>query len=363
MKDTFDILSRVRPHIRAMKPYVVKEVGCGVICMDKNENPYELPDELKRSILDAALAKDWGRYPPVVAFEFHRTIASYAGWKPEGVVAGNGSDELILTVLMTFLAPGSRLVIPSPTFAMYRHVGNLLEAKVEEVPLNEDYSYDPDAIERAFLAGGDLLIVCSPNNPTGCLFPLDRLERMLKGTSAPVIVDEAYYEFSKVTALKFLNRYPNLVILRTFSKAFSLAGQRIGYALTSPELATEILKAKIPFNMDVFSTVAATKLLENPSVIDRTIQSILDERDRISAAMRKIEGLTVYPTASNFILFRTPYESTAMRDDILNDGILVRDLSAHPLLKRTLRVTASRPSENDLFLRSLTRIMNERGRG
>jgi len=358
-----EVVKQVHSRIRSLKPYTVREVGDDIIKMDKNENPYDLPESLKREITEAAAKRSWSRYPPIVASELHEKIARYTGWIPEGVIAGNGSDEMILMILMSFLGEGKRLVVPTPSFPMFTYIATLIGATVVQVPLNDDFSYNPDALSDAFLDGGDLLVICSPNNPTGGLFPLDRLEDILERTTAPVIMDEAYYEFSRVTALSLVEKYPNLIIFRTFSKAFSLAGQRIGYGLMSPELAVEIGKVKLPFNIDVFSITAAMRLLENTGILGETIEGIIRERDRLIRSMNQIEDVTVYPTASNFILFRTPYESTSVCDDILRDGILIRDLSANPALRGTLRVTTSRPSDNDRFLGSLSRIMNERGRG
>jgi histidinol-phosphate aminotransferase len=357
MSDVRSVISHVRPQVRALDPYRVREVGGGYILMNKNENPYDLPTALKKTVLDAAMENSWSRYPPIVAQELHSQIANYAGWVPEGVVAANGSDETIMITLTTFLEPGKRVVIPNPTFPMFGYMATLIGATVENVPLNKDYSYNSEALFERFLDGGDMLVICSPNNPTGGLFPADKIEYILSKTDAPVVIDEAYYEFSKTTALELLKNYPNLIILRTFSKAFSLAGQRLGYALAAPEVAEEMLKVKLPFNIDQFSITAAMKLLENHSIIRHTVDEIVSERDRLSKEMAAIPGVEVYPTAANFILFRTQHDSGALAEGIFNDGILIRDLSSNPLLKNTLRVTVSTPSDNEAFLTSLKRIM------
>jgi len=262
-----------------------------------------------------------------------------------------------MITLTTFLEPGKRVVIPNPTFPMFGYMATLIGATVENVPLNKDYSYNTEALYERFLDGGDMLVICSPNNPTGGLFPLDRLEYVLSRTDAPVVIDEAYYEFSKSTALEYLKEYPNLIILRTFSKAFSLAGQRLGYALAAPEVAEEMLKVKLPFNIDQFSITAALKLLENRSVITQTVEEIISERDRLYTAMSSIPGVEVFPTSANFILFRTNNDSGKLAEGIFNDGILIRDLSSNPMLKNTLRVTVSTPNDNRAFLTSLKRVM------
>lgn len=358
------VVARVKPGVRGLSPYVVKELDYEVINMDKNENPFDLPAEMKKGILDVMMQKGWSRYPPIVPLDLYRRIAKYAGWRQDGVVVGNGSDELIMTFMTTFMGPGKKLVIPTPSFPMFKYMGILGGAEIVEVPLNDDYSYDCDALERTFIdGGGDMLIICSPNNPTGGLFPADRIEPILKRTDAPVVVDEAYFEFSRTTAMELLNTYDNLIIFRTFSKAFSLAGLRIGYALMAPALATEVGKVKLPFNLDFFSIVTASTLLESPAAVLATVDKLRGERDRVYAAMGDLPGVTAYETHANFILFRTVYDSAQVFEKILGDGILVRDLSAHPLLKNTLRVTVSRPEDNDRFLASLTRAVGELAEG
>ncbi|HDY87772.1 MAG TPA: histidinol-phosphate transaminase [bacterium] len=353
------IISRVRTKIRDIKAYKVKELDYDVIKVDKNENPYDLPQDLKKEILEYALERSWSRYPPIVAQELYKKIAEYAGWTPDGIIAGNGADEMILTILLSFLEPGMKLVIPVPSFPMYPYIATLIGADVVEVPMNKDFTFDYDALENTFLKEGNALAICSPNNPTGTLFPLDRLENILEKTDAPVIVDEAYYEFSRITVLELLKTYDNLIIIRTFSKGFSFAGLRVGYALMDPELAVEIGKVKMPFNINIFSIAAASKLLENRTEIENTQKEIVKERDSLFEALNSINGLTVYPSSANFILFKTPYESDIVYGKILEDGVLVRNLSANPLLKNTLRITVSKPDDNKKFIDSLTRVMGE----
>ncbi len=224
--------------------------------------------------------------------------------------------------------------------------------------MTDNYEYDCDAVEAAFLDGGDMLVICSPNNPTGTLFPMEKLQPILEKSNAPVIMDEAYYEFSQITALDLINEFRNLIIFRTFSKAFSLAGLRLGYALMAPELANEVGKVKLPFNVDSFSISAACKALENHKKVLASLDILKKERDKLYAEMKKLADVTVYPTAANFILFKTPYDPKKLCDGIVAEGVLVRDLSAHPALKNTLRVTVSKPGENKKFLDGLKKALD-----
>ncbi|MFC1508641.1 histidinol-phosphate transaminase [Candidatus Omnitrophota bacterium] len=352
------IIDKVKPVVRSISPYTLKDYEYEVK-INQNENPYDVPEDIKRDILDFAMKRSWSRYPPFFPEELRERLASYAGWKAEGIVVGNGSNELIQALLAVLVRPGGKLVIPSPTFTLYKLIGSVLGADVYEVPLNADYTFDCDAVEQAFLDNADMLILCTPNNPTGTLYPPDRIEGLLKKSDAPVIVDEAYFEFSKETVVKLLGIYDNLVVLRTFSKAFSLAGLRVGYGLMNPELAREAEKAKLPYNINFFSIAAATVLLKNREKLSGRIDELIAERDRMIPALNAIDKVTAYPSRANFILFETPFEPKKVFQELLSDGLLVRDISSYPMLGRALRVSVSTPEDNGRFIMSLRRTMEE----
>jgi histidinol-phosphate aminotransferase len=352
------VLEQVKPEVRAISAYTLREYEYE-IKINQNENPYDVPVSLKREILDFALERSWSRYPPFIPNELHARLAEYAGWKAEGVLAGNGSNEIIQALMTVFLCPGKRLVISEPTFTVYRILARVLGAEVVSVPLKPDYTFDCDTLEERFLAEGDLLVVCSPNNPTGCQYPTGRIAALLERTDKPVVVDEAYFEFSGETAVGLLGKYDNLIVLRTFSKAFSLAGLRVGYGLMDPALAREVDKAKLPYNINFFSIAAALKLLENRAALRETVERIIAEREPLIGAMNGIEGITAYPSKSNFILFETPYAPKEIFTRLLADGLLVRDVSSYPMLGKALRVSVSTPGDNRRFLAALRRVMTE----
>ena len=228
------------------------------------------------------------------------------------------------------------------------------------VPLKADLTFDCDAIEAEMAKGCDAIILCSPNNPTGCMYPKDRLVRLLEqNPGTAVIVDEAYYEFSRETAAGMLGTYENLIVFRTFSKAFSLAGLRVGYGLMNPALAREVNKAKLPYNINFFSIAAAIKLLRNRDMLAGKIDELIAEREVMYNAMNGIDGVTVYPSRANFMIFETPYSPSKIFDDLLEDGLLVRNVSSYPMLDRALRVSVSTPDDNKRFLASLERIMGK----
>lgn len=351
------VLDYIKPAVREISAYTLREYTYDVK-INQNENPQDVPEEIKRELFEFALDRSWSRYPQFVPMSLHRKLAEYAGWTPNGILVGNGSNELIQALLAIFIEPGGKLVLPSPTFTVYRLVGTVFGADVVQVPLKADLTFDCDALEKAFFDNGSMIILCSPNNPTGSLYPMDRLEALLKKTSRPVIVDEAYYEFSRVTAAGLLEKYENLIILRTFSKAFSLAGLRVGYALMNPEVAKEADKAKLPYNLNFFTMAAAEKLLEKRALLKDSVDEIIRERDILIPAMNEIKGVKAYPSDANFILFETPYEPGKIFEGLLNDGLLIRDVSSYPMLGKALRVSVSTPTDNRRFLSSLRRVMD-----
>ncbi len=352
------VIENVKNSVRELSAYTLKDYEYD-LKMNQNENPYDVPADIKKEILEYALERSWSRYPTFIPFALHDKLAEYSGWRADGILAGNGSNEIIQALMAIFLGPGDKIVLPSPTFTVYGLVARVLEAEVVNVPLNPDMSFDCDALEEAFLGDekAKVLVICSPNNPTGTLYPLDRLEALLQKTDRAVVVDEAYYEFSKVSAVDMLERYDNLVVLRTFSKAFSFAAMRFGYGLMSPELATEVGKAKLPYNIDFFSEAAAMKLIDNRDRLQAGIDELIEERDRILPLMNVLDGVKAYPSRANFILFETKRPPAEIFDALLADGILVRNVSSYPMLGKALRVSVSTPSDNDRFLASLKKAL------
>ena len=350
------ILDYVKRPVRDIEAYTLKEYEFEVK-INQNENPYDVPAELKQRILDYAAERSWSRYPPFEPERLYELLAEYTDWLAEGILAGNGSNEIIHALFTVFIGLGDRLVLPTPTFTVYQLMGTVMGAEIVTVPLKPDYTFDCDAIECAAADGG-MTIICTPNNPTGILYPLNRLKKLLAVADGPVLVDEAYFEFSRTTAVDLLPRYDNLVVLRTFSKAFSLAGLRFGYGLMDPDLAREVDKATLPYNLNFFTLAAAEILLENRDVLMPTIDDILAERDRLVPAMNAISGVTAYPSSANFILFETSLPPADVFDSLLEDGLLVRNVSSYPMLGRALRVTVSCREDNVRFLASLKKVMD-----
>jgi histidinol-phosphate aminotransferase len=345
----------IKPEVRRLSAYTLKHVKADVK-LDQNENPYELPRELKEEVVRRVLARPWGRYPEFVPASTTSALAKFTGWKEDGILIGNGSNELIMAGLSVILGTGRKAVIPQPTFTLYKLLSSVYQSNAVSVPLKPDFTFDVDALAEASKDAA-VTVICSPNNPTGTLLEPEALKRILELTNGLVFLDEAYHEFSGQTALKILPAYPNLIVLRTFSKAMSMAGLRFGYMMAHPELTKEIHKAKLPYNVNIFTLAAAELVLERPDLLRGAIQTLVSERQRLIKEVRKRPGLEAFDSCTNFFMMRTPRPAQQVFDSLYSQGVLVRDVSSYPMLERVLRVTAGTPEENDRFLQALDKSL------
>lgn len=331
------------------------------IKLNQNENPYDFPDDLKQEIFRRFRTRQWSRYPDFVPDALQHRLAEFAGWKKDGVLVGNGSNELLQATLMVLIKNRTHVAIPAPTFTVYRLISNVLGAKVVDVPLNADMTYDVDAlISKSRESDAGVLIINTPNNPTGAVLRGDGLQRILEGFSGHVLLDEAYYEFWGHTGLEFLERYPRLIITRTFSKAMGMASLRVGYLLAHPDLAAQISKAKLPYNVNQFSLTAAEVALENIDRFRPAIEAVMKERERLGRELSRMPGVKVYPSEANFFLVEVPVEPRAIFDDLYSKGILIRDVSSYPTLSKCLRVSVGAPDENNRLLSALNAVLYAR---
>jgi len=355
MKAMRPIDELVRSELLALKPYHVP-VYPGVVKLDANENNYDFPEEVLEEILGSVGGQTFGRYPDPSAQQLREHLARYTGVDRNRITVGNGSDELILNLMLAFAA-GGKVVIATPTFAMYGIHAVIAGAEPVFLPRKADFGVDPDAVaEAAARPGVKMVVLCSPNNPTGNTIPLEATKKILAGTGTVVVLDEAYYEFCGETAVPLLAKYPQLVILRTFSKAFGLAGLRLGYMLAGPEVTGMIQRIKQPFNVNAFTQQAAIRVLERQPLFERRVRRICASRDELFAAMSHLPGLTVYPSRANFLLFRTGMRAQRVFGGLLQRGVLVRLLDG-PDLPGCLRVSVGRPGENLLFCNQLADVL------
>ena len=350
-------LDNIKPAVRALKAYSLSPHRAS-IKINQNENPWDAPAEIKDEVLRRFAARAWSRYPDFVPVSLHEQLAKFASWKPDGVIAGNGSNELIQALLMVAVGQGKRVLISEPTFALYRQVATVLGGEVESVLLTRELAYDVAALVRTVKdKQPDVTIICSPNNPTGCLIESADLRRLLEIARGLVVIDEAYHEFARQSAVPLLHDHANLIVLRTFSKAMAFAALRVGYLLASPELVTEIRKAVLPYNLNAFSQLAAEVALEKyPTLLGPTVEAIIAERERLYTAISGIRGLQPLKSEANFMIVKADTDPKRIFEELLQRDILVRDVSGYPMLAEYFRFNVGTPEENDRLLRALNEI-------
>jgi histidinol-phosphate aminotransferase len=326
--------------------------------LNQNENPWDAPSAIKQETLRRIGDRAWSRYPSFVPHRLRERLAEFSGWTADGILAGNGSNELIQALLMVTVGEGRRVLINEPTFSLYQQIVTVLGGEVVSIPLNAELGFDIEAMRDAVRdLQPEVVIVCSPNNPTGAVLSDDDLEALLELTSGLVVVDEAYCEFAEHSVVPLLRRHANLVVLRTFSKAMAMAALRVGYLLAAPALTREISKAVLPYNVNAISQIAAEVAMEMyRHQLRPLVHKIIAERARLFDALQGIDGLTPVSSRANFILVRSVIDPRQVFAELVNRDILIRDVSSYPMLSEYFRLSVGTPEENDLLLESLREI-------
>ncbi|GAB6170992.1 histidinol-phosphate transaminase [Paradesulfitobacterium aromaticivorans] len=325
-----------------------------VVKMDANENPFPWPQGMREELEGSMI--HFNRYPDPNACELKDAIAGYTGVSAAEILVGNGSDELIHMVLSTFGGEGRAVVLHPPTFGMYQAAAKVSGTKDLPVPLVNGLNLDVERIlARAQAPEVSVIILCSPNNPTGTLFARADLLRIVESSGKIVVMDEAYAEFCGQSLVDEIQTCPNLLVMRTFSKAFGLAGLRLGYLLGQAKIINLINRVRQPYNVNSFSQKAGVLALKYLDQYLEQIEVIKRETEKIFQALTEIPSFKVYPTKSNFILFQ-PDDADAWHHELLERGFLVRHMGDLPLLGKSLRVSAGLPEENDALIKAVWEI-------
>lgn len=352
---TKGITRLVRPSVRRLTAYRVNETRAR-IKLDAMENPFPLPEAVRSEIADAAKDALINRYPDPSARALKTSISEMWGIPAQWMMLGNGSDELIQAVVLAF---GGPVVSPVPSFAMYGITAAALSQKFVAVPLQRDFSLNPDAvIKKAREVCAKVIFLACPNNPTGNRFSDDAVSMILNKSGASVVIDEAYYSFSGRTWLSELPHHRNMIILRTLSK-IGLAGLRIGILAAAEDVVEELNKVRLPYNINTLSQAAASIVLRHRDILDSQISLLISERERLYNGLSAIPGVKVYRSETNFILIRTDKDATAIYKRLKEAGILIKDLNSPGLLRNCLRITVGTPAENDEFLSAFRTISAE----
>ena len=347
----------IKPEVRALRAYTLAPDRASVK-LNQNENPWDAPARIKEEVLRRFAARNWSRYPDFVPTSLHERLAQFAGWKPDGIIAGNGSNELIQAVLMVTIASGKRVLISEPTFMLYRQIATVFGGEVETVLLTADLKYDTEALLNAIEAQQpDVTIICSPNNPTGCVIDEPALRSLLRASRGLVVVDEAYHEFAEHSVVPLLHEHENLIVLRTFSKAMAFAALRVGYLMAAPDLVREIGKAVLPYNLNAFSQIAAEVAMENyERELRPLVKQIIAERERLFAELSGIDGLNPVPSLANFMVVKSATDPKRIFTDLLKHDILIRDVTGYPMLSEYFRFSVGTPAENEHLVKTIREI-------
>jgi len=353
------LLALIRPAVRAEKPYLVPGARPVSVKLNQNESPFDLPPALKRELLEAFFQIDFNRYPAEQPTRLIQALESHCGVETGSILVGNGSNELTYTLGMCFVEDGDAVLTPTPMFALYESMVRLHGGTPLQTHCTADFQVDCDdvvaTIERE---QPKLTILATPNNPTGLAIPKKEIERIVKAADGFVVIDEAYHEFNpEGTALDLLMRHPNVIILRTLSKAFGLAGLRLGYLVARPEVIGEMMKSRLPFMVDRLAEHVGLLLLRHQDLIRDRVDQIKVYTENLRQAMMQRDDIDVLPTDTNFILFRTDRDPAELLQHLADQDVLVRNMGGYPQLQGYLRVTSGTPSENKAFLDALTTVL------
>lgn len=324
-----------------------------IIKLDANENPYGVAPEVLEEL---GRAQYLSIYPDPAQKAIRQSIAEYVGCTAENIVAGAGADELIDLICRLVLNPGDKVLTFTPTFSYYKHVVELNGGEFVDVQRNADYSINTTELSKLDVEGVKIVLLCSPNNPPGNMLEEDVLNFFLDKDML-VVVDEAYYEFSRSTYAGRIQEHNNLIVLRTFSKCFGLAGLRVGYGIMSTVLQSAIMKIKPPYSVNMAAEVALKVCMKKKDFFASQVDTMIATRDRVIEALKKRNELEVYPSHSNFILMRIKTtEAKELRDAMEQKGILLRYFNT-PQLKNHIRVSVGTEAQMDIFLTKFIELL------
>ena len=364
MNSIENLKDKMLPHIRRLKPYhgvdpmevIAERAGIPaeqVIRLNGNENPYGPSPKVNEAL---GSFQFYNHYTDPEQRKLRSVLSKYLGAPEERIVAGNGSDELIDLLLRMFLGPGENIIIPSPTFGMYSFTADICGGEAVSVPSDENFEIDVEAMVVAMTDKTKAVFLASPNNPSGNIASSSQIRALLE-TGRLIVVDETYYEFCGQSVMPLMEEYPNLVILRTFSKWAGLAGLRIGLGVMQEEIAQTMISMKPPYNVNTAAEVALTASLEDTSVLLDRVKAIVAERERMMGLLQKIPGIKAWPSQANFILFSLPEgQGERIFEGLCNRGIFLRYFNT-PQLKDFIRSSVGFPHETDAVVAALTELV------
>jgi len=347
-------LERVNSEVKEINSYSVPKINCS-IRLDGNESPFETNTELLSLFSKEISEVDLNRYPDPESADLRKIISDNFNFPVEGLLIGNGSDELIQMLIETVTGKSGVVLVPSPTFSMYRLTSLILKNNIVETDLDENFDLNTeDILNKIEVHNPDLLFFASPNNPTGNAFSQDKIIKVIEATSGIVVVDEAYFDYYGNTFIPLIKKYNNLIVLRTLSK-IGFAAIRLGILFGNEEIVRQINKTRLPYNINTLSQKIAEIVLSNDELLKENYNKITGERERIFKELNKIKSIKVYQSDANFFLIKVPDAEYCFKEMTKKD-ILIRNLSSSSKLDGCIRVTIGTNEENNAFLDAFSAI-------
>jgi len=360
----------VRKEVRGQRAYRVETEVDEAAKLDQNESAFDLPLEIKEECLARFGETAWNRYPADRPHGLIAALADRLDWPAEGLIVGRGSNELTHTLGLCLIEPGMPVVLPRPMFALYESVVRLFGGRVVPVAPEPDFSHSVDAVLSAMRdSEAPLAVVCSPNNPTGHAFEYEALHAMAETAPGLLVIDEAYVELIEgPSALDLARERPNVLVMRTFSKAMGLAGMRLGYLAGHPDLIAEFEKARLPFLVDRLSEAVGIAMLNRSDLVQERVAEMKAERARLLDALDRRSDVETIPSVANFFLMRTRFEAAELQQRLLSEGVRIRNVSGYPELaggpsgggrfqSGWVRVCIGTRDENSAFMTALERVL------
>ncbi len=344
-----------RPDLDDLVAYGAPQLDVSVR-LNTNESPYPPPPAFMEALARHVAGLELNRYPDRGFRDLREALAAHVGTLTERVWAANGSNEIILQLVQAFGGPERKAMTFGPTYEMHSHITRVCGTRLIRARRNPDFTMDAEASVNAIRVGTpDIVFLCSPNNPTGNTIPEEDVAAICEAAPGLVILDEAYAEFSGASLWRLVEDYEHLVSVRTFSKAFRLAGARIGYLIAQPRVIEEVLKVRLPYHLSSLTQAAGLTALAQAAELEATVETIRHERDRLWNELSTTRGITAFPSRANFILFRTdsvPGPEVWRR--LLDRGVLVRDFSSTAGCESCLRVSVGTADQDERFLDALS---------
>lgn len=330
-----------------------------IVRLDTNTSPYR-PSAALRDLKRILEKINVNEYPDTSYMDIREALSKYTGKGVERFVVTNGADEGLDIVTKVLLDPGDHVIVPTPTYSMFGITSSIMGAKVVSVPRRRDFGLDVAGILEAADRKTRAIFLCNPNNPTGTFTPIDEVEKLAKELDSAVVIDEAYFEFCGKSSIDLTDRFDNVIVCRTLSKAFSMAGVRVGYLVANARTTRTLNLVRPPNSLSVVSILLAQFALGHIAEMRSNVGSIVRERERLHRRLRRIEGIEPYPSTANFILFRVSGgHADALHAKLMRKGLVLRNLGTRKGLEGCLRTTVSTPDVNERLLAQMEKALSE----